>query len=96
MGLFIIQTVYHVLSIILLHNATMKYKIIYFVLVTDYAFRNHGVKRMEEFLIANQTYRSYCWMNDEMTFVIDEQWNGYIRADKDVLIRQDPCWGGEE
>ena len=46
MGLFIIQTVYHVLSIILLHNATMKYKIIYFVLVTDYTFRNHGVKRM--------------------------------------------------
>ena len=58
MGLFIIQTVYHVLSIILLHNATMKYKIIYFVLVTDYTFRNHGVKQMEEFLIAKQTYRS--------------------------------------
>ena len=64
MGLFIIQTVYHVLSIILLHNATMKYKIIYFVLVTDYTFRNHGndVKRMEEFLIAKQTYRSWCYV----------------------------------
>ena len=92
MGLFIIQTVYHVLSIILLHNATMKYKIIYFVLVTDYTFRNHGVKRMLD-VSPIVSHMNVEWMLND---ICDEQWDVYIRADKDVLIRQDPCWGGEE